>query len=456
MRKSLRGWLGPGGLPGLQNRWRVALRAAVGSTPIHSRLFFIQVVILYMNLSETNSLPYTSETDRYTSHINRVMRVEDITWGDEKQNFLVRYRGHLYGDPQEAYEQLAASLHRLEVTPLFRNEAGKHTVVLMKSIVRPRRSNPWVNLLLFALTLLSMLFSGSLPYYDGPITGDLRILLPHLWPALGLGLSFAVSLLAILLAHEFGHYLAARYHRTAVTLPYFIPFPLSPFGTMGAFIQLKEPPRNKRVLLDIGAAGPLAGLVVAIPVLFLGLYLSEVSRLPVVLRPGEGLSLEGNSILYLLAKYLVFGEWLPRPVSFAGLDPAIYWIRYFFTGQPVPLGGTDVLLHPVAWAGWAGLLVTALNLIPAGQLDGGHLLHVLLGRRARSVLPFILVALIALGTVWTGWWLWAFLIFMLGRVYAEPLDMITPLDSSRRAVAILGLVIFVLVFTPIPLSFFGA
>jgi membrane-associated protease RseP (regulator of RpoE activity) len=109
----------------------------------------------------------------------------------------------------------------------------------------------------------------------------------------------------------------------------------------------------------------------------------------------------------------------------------------------------------VAWAGWAGLLVTALNLIPAGQLDGGHLLHVLLGSKARAVLPFILVALIALGTVWSGWWLWAFLIFMLGRVYAEPLDQITPLDPSRRAIAILGLVIFVLVFTPIPLSLFG-
>jgi membrane-associated protease RseP (regulator of RpoE activity) len=301
-----------------------------------------------------------------------------------------------------------------------------------------------------------MLFAGTISQYQGPLSGGFETILPHLMPALGQGLAFAVSLLAILLAHEFGHYLAGRYHRTAVTLPYFIPFPFSPFGTMGAFIQLKEPPRNKRILLDIGAAGPLAGLFVAIPILFLGLYLSEISQLPVVLRPGEGFSLEGNSILYLLAKYIVFGEWLPRPINYAGLDPVLYWIRYFFTGQPVPLGGTDVLLHPVAWAGWAGLLVTALNLIPAGQLDGGHLLHVLLGSRARAVLPFILVALIALGTVWSGWWLWAFLIFMLGRVYAEPLDQITPLDPSRQAVAILGLVIFFLVFTPIPLSLFGA
>ncbi len=134
--------------------------------------------------------------------------------------------------------------------------------------------------------------------------------------------------------------------------------------------------------------------------------------------------------MYLFAKYVVFGEWLPHPISYGGLHPLLYWARYVFTGQPVPFGGTDVVLHPVAWAGWAGLLVTALNLIPAGQLDGGHVLYVLLGKRARAVLPFVLVALVVLGTVWTGWWLWAFLIFLLGRVYAEPLDQITPLDSE--------------------------
>jgi membrane-associated protease RseP (regulator of RpoE activity) len=281
----------------------------------------------------------------------------------------------------------------------------------------------------------------------------LSIILPHVIRAIGYGLSFAVSLLAILVAHEFGHYLAARYHKTAVTLPYFIPFPFSPFGTMGAFIQLKEPPKNKRVLLDIGIAGPIAGLVVAIPVLLLGLYLSNLNRLPI--GEGMGVSLEGNSILYLLAKYIVFGRWLPDPISFGNLPPLLYWIRYFFTGQPLPIGGTDVLLHPVAWAGWAGLLVTALNLIPAGQLDGGHILYVLLGRRTRNVLPFILIILVILGTVWSGWWLWAFLIFMLGRFHAEPLDQITPLDSSRRILAMIGIIIFFLVFTPVPLTLYG-
>jgi len=111
----------------------------------------------------------------------------------------------------------------------------------------------------------------------------------------------------------------------------------------------------------------------------------------------------------------------------------------------------DVLIHPVAWAGWAGLLVTALNLIPAGQLDGGHVMYVLLGKRARLLWPVILMALVALGFAWSGWWLWAGIIFFLGRIYAEPLDQVTRLDPKRRAVALAGLVIFFLVFTPVPL-----
>jgi len=271
----------------------------------------------------------------------------------------------------------------------------------------------------------------------------------QLWRSLPSGIPFAISLLAILGAHEFGHYLAGRYHHTHVTLPYFLPFPLSPFGTLGAFIQLKEPPRNKRILLDIGIAGPLAGLVVALPVLLYGLSLSKVE--PIHLAPGEGFMLEGNSLLYLFSKFLVFGQLLPAPSSYGNLPPLLYWIRYFFTSQPLPLGGMDVMIHLIAWAGWAGLLVTAINLIPAGQLDGGHLMYVLLGKRVRSLWPFILGILVLLGFVWSGWWLWAGLIFFLGRIYAEPLDQITQLDPKRKAIAVLGIILFFLVFTPVPL-----
>lgn len=331
-------------------------------------------------------------------------------------------------------------------------EDERQTVVLMPFVINPKPSNPWVNLVLFVLTLISMIFAGFLYAYDGQQSinglGDLLSVFAENWTV---GLSFAVSLLAILLAHEFGHYLAGRYHRTHVTLPYFIPLPISLFGTMGAFIQLKEPPKNKRVLLDIGIAGPLAGLVVAIPVLFIGLALSSVGDVPRFLPPGTGATLEGNSILYLLAKYLTFGELLPQPASYNGLSPLLYWIRFFLTARPYPLGGVDVFLHPVAWAGWAGLLVTALNLIPVGQLDGGHVIYVLLGKRACVLLVPILLVLVLLGLAWSGWWFWAAILFLLGRAYAEPLDQITPLDGRRRALAIFGIIIFILVFIPVPL-----
>ncbi len=319
----------------------------------------------------------------------------------------------------------------------------------MPGTINPTASNPWVNVLMFALTLFSVLYAGALS--ASAATGEESLLEYFLLPLSNLkaGIPFAASLLAILLAHEFGHYLAARYHKTKVTLPYFIPLPISPLGTMGAFIRLKEPPKNKRILLDIGVAGPLAGLVVAIPVLLYGLSISTISQINV--PPGSGIQLEGNSILYLLSKYAVFGQLLPSPASYAGLSPVLYWVRYFFTGQPLPLGGLDVMISPVAWAGWAGLLVTALNLIPAGQLDGGHLLYVLVGKRARILWPFILGALFLLGFAWPGWWLWAVIVLLLGRLYAEPLDQITTLNAGRKAIAIAGLVIFLLVFTPVPL-----
>jgi membrane-associated protease RseP (regulator of RpoE activity) len=393
--------------------------------------------------------PVSIELDVLTSAVGRVLKIEDITRGDPQKNYLVRYRGLLLGDSAEAYERLAQSLAPYEITPMFRMDGERHAVLLMPGVIRPKPSKTSINLILLVLTALSVIFAGMLYGYVGPQPHSFEEWVAGMLQSLPNGLAFAASLMAILLAHEFGHYLAGRYHKTHVTLPYFIPFPLSPFGTMGAFIQLKEPPRNKRILLDIGIAGPIAGLVVAIPVLLLGLSLSRLDTIQV--SAGQVFTLEGNSLLYLLAKYAVFGQLLPHPSSYGDVSPLIYWVRYFFTSQPMPVGGTDVMIHPVAWAGWAGLLVTALNLVPAGQLDGGHVMYVLLGKRARLLWPVIMGALILLGFVWSGWWLWALLIFFLGRLYAEPLDQITRLDPPRTAVAILGILLFLLVFTPVPL-----
>lgn len=393
--------------------------------------------------------------ERLLPYVRNIMQVEDVTTGGGDGSFLARYRGKLILDSQLAYDNLEPAFKREGVTLLFRKEGEQDVILALSGVIQPKPSDPRVNLLLFAFTLLSVLFVGV--FYS---LEDATIIEKHGWIvglilSLPAGIPYAASLLGILAAHEFGHYLAARYHQTPVSLPYFLPLPIPfSFGTLGAFIQLKSPPKNRRILLDIGLAGPIAGLVVAIPVLILGLSLSKVGPLPTSSEDLAGTILEGNSILYLLIKFLVTGEWLPTPVDFGGLSPWLYWLRYIVLGLPLPMGGRDVSLHPVAWAGWAGLLVTALNLIPAGQLDGGHVLFVLFGGKAQRVWPVIVVGLLAMGLVWPGWFLWAAMIFFLGRRYAQPLDDITPLDGRRKLLAFFGLVLFFLVLIPVPMRGF--
>lgn len=384
--------------------------------------------------------------------VRQVFSIEDITLGDlQKDHFLVRYRGRLLGaDSETSYDQLSALLKPYDLTPLFRWDEGRHMILLLPGQPTPKPSNPWVNLVLLIVTFFSVMVTGALFSLQGELSEDFGQAALQLFRE---GWPFAVSILAVLGAHEFGHYLVGRAHGVHVTLPYFIPMPiLNPFGTMGAFINMKELPKNRKVLLDIGLAGPFAGVLVAIPVLILGLMLSSLEPIPMEIPEGMYLQMEGNSLLYLLLKFLVFGQVLPQPLSYEGLSPLLYWVMYFFTGQPFPFGGLDVTIHPVALAGWGGLLVTALNLLPAGQLDGGHVIYVLLGRnRARRLLPFVLTFTFLLGFVSPSWWLWTLLISVFGRVNAEPLDEITPLNPARKALAVAAMVLFVLVFTPVPL-----
>ena len=392
------------------------------------------------------------EIDTLDALVKRIFRVEDVTLGTPQQGFIVRYRGKLITEDSEAaYDSLFEQLKPKNLTPLFRWDGSQQAILIVPGMPKPTPSNPLWNLVLFILTILSVLFVGATLSLNGLPSDPMQAIIAIFnngWP-------FALSLMGILGAHEFGHYLVGRYHGVHVTLPYFIPFPLSSIGTMGAFINMKELPRNRKILLDIGVAGPLAGMVIAIPVLLYGLSISKVGPLPSVLSNPPSLQLEGNSIAYLLAKFAVFGQLLPSPASYGGISPVLYWLRFFFTGFPKPLGGLDVNISPVAWAGWIGLLVTSMNLIPAGQLDGGHMMYVLIGRKtAARTFPFVIGALALLGLVWNGWWIWAALVFFLGRRYAEPLDQITPLDTPRKLLAILALLLFIFTFSPVPLSMF--
>ena len=387
------------------------------------------------------------DQDLLNSFVASVFAIDDVTLGAASADFIFRYRGHLNTDSIEAYDHLAALLRPHGLMPLFRKaEDGRHIILITSKLPDPKPSNVWVNVVLFLLTVVSVVWTG-MGYIEPEQLAGATSTNQMLWLSfLHGGLPFAVSLLGILLAHEFGHYFITRRHNTAATLPYFIPFPTL-LGTMGAVIVWKELPRNKRVLFDVGIAGPLAGLVVAIPVVLLGLFLSKTG--PVV--PSVGGFIEGNSILYLLAKYAVFGRLLPAPASYGAISPLLYWIKYFFTGLPVPSGGTDVFISPVAMAGWAGLLVTSLNLIPAGQLDGGHVMYVLFGKKLKYALPIIIGLMVILGFFWSGWWLWVGLLLFFGRQSADPLDQITELDAGRRSLAYFMILVFILVFIPVPL-----
>jgi membrane-associated protease RseP (regulator of RpoE activity) len=259
---------------------------------------------------------------------------------------------------------------------------------------------------------------------------------------------FAGTLMGILLCHELGHYVVGRLHGVDVSLPYFIPLPPSlTLGTLGAVIRMKKPIADRNVLFDVGAAGPIAGLVVAIPLLAIGLSMSTLGP------TGPDDSIEGNSILYALLKYAVFGRWLPGD-------------------------GVDVHLHPMAFAGWVGLLITMINLMPIGQLDGGHIARAALGQahetlsaRLHVVLPafgvaiggvmFVIAAragrdlLGALSYAKSGllpWLVWTVMLAWMRRQAGEyhPPVTDTPLDPRRRALAFAMLLIFLLIATPVP------
>ena len=294
------------------------------------------------------------------------------------------------------------------------------------ALERPRI--PPLNIVLFLLTMLTTTTAGA--YMNGE---DVSFFHPILAvAALRSGLSFSLPLMAILFAHEMGHYLTSRYHSVPTSLPYFIPAPpsLFIFGTFGAFIRMKALPRTRRVMFDIGAAGPWAGVILAIPAVIIGLYLSDVT--PLDKSVGGSLEL-GNSLLFLGLSHLVLG-----------VDPAM----------------VNVNLHPIAFAGWTGLLVTSLNLLPVGQLDGGHVVYALFPRRHRTIstlfiiscVLMVLVPLVLGHSPWWGWLLWAVLLVALGLGHPTTIDRDTPLDLRRTVAAWLTVVLFIVTFSPVPLT----
>lgn len=240
------------------------------------------------------------------------------------------------------------------------------------------------------------------------------------------GLWYSGTILAILGCHELGHYFACRYYDVDASLPFFIPVPFLLTGTMGAFIRIRQPIPSKKMLFDIGIAGPIAGFVVAVPALFIGLWMSHVTRLPA--NPGDLLEL-GEPLLFKLASWLIWGT---------------------------QADGYSLNLHPMAFAAWFGLLATSLNLFPIGQLDGGHVSYSVLGPRRSTYVTYAMIA-VALGLsvfahswiVWTG--MIVVMLVVFGPRHPRVFDEDVPLDARRKALAVLAVVMFVLCFTPAPI-----
>jgi membrane-associated protease RseP (regulator of RpoE activity) len=333
------------------------------------------------------------------------------------------FGGELRVQPGRARDLLEARLRPHGYAPFINREDGHTWIQVLPLGEVAERSRPGLNLTLFVLTLLSTLAAGSMVAGSFPwVTFD-----PLAEPARLLdGLPFAFTLLAILGTHEFGHYFTARAYGASVSLPYFIPAPppLFLFGTLGAVIRMRSPARDRNSLFDIAAAGPLAGLVIALPALWLGLGWSHVAAIP------EGGTVSfGDSLLMRLMTWLMFGR-IPE--------------------------GMDVFVHPVALAGWVGLFVTALNLFPVGQLDGGRIVYALVGSQHRKVSLATFVALIALGVISgsLNWIVFAGLIALLiGFHHSPPLDDVTPLSPGRYAVGVMCLVLLLLLIPPVPFSF---
>ena len=288
-------------------------------------------------------------------------------------------------------------------------------------------SRPWRHIVLFLLTVVSTLLAGAehfASYYAdfGTRPMDLSttaLLLNGLW--------YSASILAILGAHEFGHYYACRYYGVDASLPYFLPTP--PFfltGTFGAFIRIRQRIPGKRELFDIGIAGPIAGFLVAVPVLLVGMGLSKVTALP---ADTGGFVELGEPLLFKAVAWLYWGT---------------------------PPAGYSINMHPMAFAAWFGLLATALNLFPIGQLDGGHISYPVLGRRSTLVTLVTVVVLIGLTFLSMSWIVWTALtvvmLLVFGPRHPRTPDEHIPLDSGRMWLALFALAMFVLCFTPAPLE----
>ncbi|MBV9298783.1 MAG: site-2 protease family protein [Verrucomicrobia bacterium] len=341
-----------------------------------------------------------------------------------KENGLQVFRGPLRDSPSASFEKLNRALPK-GLVPLVREDEqlGAKIVLITRSTekdISRKPVRPWLHWVLFGLTIITTTWAGA-RHQGVDLAQEPGLFI--------VGLPYAIGLLLILGVHELGHFFMARRHAMDVTPPYFIPVPFG-LGTFGAFIQMRSPPANRNALFDVAVAGPLAGFVIAVPALLLGLRSSSITA------SGDGTlthgflhgATVGSSILFAVLTRISLG------------DAAQY--------------GALVQLSPLAFAGWLGLFITALNLLPVGQLDGGHITRAMFGSRIGQTISSVAMwslFLLAL-FVWPGLMMWALIVFLIAGRGAPPLNDLTPLDAGRMVVGYLAILILILILAPMPHS----
>ncbi len=318
---------------------------------------------------------------------------------------------------EEKFESLRLSLVEKNYIPMINDEHGEYILYVVKKPQSKKRKSVWVNLILLVATVFTTTLAGALQWVDiDQVNWINMVSFPYLWQGF---IFFSVPLMLILGVHEMGHYYASKKHHVDASLPYFIPLP-PPFllGTFGALISTREPIPNRKALLDIGVAGPLCGFLVAIPVSLIGFFLMQQSPIPI---PSSGANLSLVSPLLL--------QWMQSLFSISG----------------------NYVIHPTLFAGWVGIFLTAVNLLPAGQLDGGHIARAILKEKHKYVSWMVIFVLAGLSFFYTGWLMFAIIILLfIGTQHQPPLNEITPLDTRRKLLGLAILLIFIVSFAPIP------
>jgi membrane-associated protease RseP (regulator of RpoE activity) len=320
---------------------------------------------------------------------------------------------------EEKFESLRLVLSEKKYIPMIRHEQGEYIIYIVKKPESKKRRSNRLNIVLLIATIFTTTLAGALQWVDIDQVDWVNMFsFSYLWEGL---IFFSIPLLLILGVHEMGHYYISKKHHVDASLPYFIPLP-PPFllGTFGALISTREPIPNRKALLDIGSSGPLCGFLVAIPVSLIGFFLMQ--QHPITVPATE-------TNLILLPPLLL--QWMQSLFSIPG----------------------NAIIHPTLFAGWVGIFLTAVNLLPTGQLDGGHVARAILKEKHKYISWIVIFVLAGLSFFYTGWLIFALIILLLiGTQHQPPLNEITPLDTKRKLLGLVILIIFILSFAPIPFS----